>query len=69
MPFQSRDLLRSGLVVAMAAAVLNLATVGFAAPPAPPGVPEIDPSSAASALAVLAGSGLILAERLGLRRK
>ena len=67
MPFQSRDLLRSGLVVAMAAAVVNLATVGFAAPP--PGVPEIDPSSAASALAVLAGSGLILAERLGLRRK
>jgi hypothetical protein len=49
------------------ATIANCAAVAMAAPP--PSVPEIDPSSAASAMAVLAGSGLMLAERFGFRRK
>jgi hypothetical protein len=50
--------------------ILNIAQIAGATPP-PPGidVPEIDPSSAASALAVLAGGGLMLAERFGFRRR
>ncbi len=60
-----RGFLHYGLLLGLAAAVVNCATVVMAAPPAP----EIDPSSAASALAVLAGSGLMLAERFGFRKK
>lgn len=69
MPIQTRDLLRSTLMLALVAAVINLPTIALGAPSVQFSAPEIDPSSAASALAVLAGSGLILAERFGIRRK
>ncbi|MEQ9408328.1 MAG: hypothetical protein RIK87_11405 [Fuerstiella sp.] len=56
---------------AMSLAAIAVVSVGGVAQAnfGPPAVPEIDPSSAASALTVLAGGGLILAERLGFRRK
>ena len=62
------SLTRFVLVGAFVASVWSCASVAMAAPPAP-GVPEIDPASASSAMAVLAAGGLMLADRLGIRRK
>ncbi|WP_145388634.1 hypothetical protein [Stieleria neptunia] len=62
-----RKIVYIALLSAFTVSLWNLASTASAAPPA--GVPEIDPSSAACALAVLSGCGLMVAERLGLRRK
>ena len=56
------------LLATLVLAFVNCAPDLFAAPPGI-NVPEISPAAASSALAVLAGSGLMLAERLRFRRK
>ncbi|MDX1928947.1 MAG: hypothetical protein SFV81_20620 [Pirellulaceae bacterium] len=60
-----QGILFAGLVVAL----INCGASAFATPPGGFGVPEISPTAASSAIAILAGSGLMLAERLGFRRK
>lgn len=62
-----RSCLRYSAMALVVGGIMNMAQVAMAKVPTP--VPEIDPSSAASALAVLAGGGLMLAERMGFRRK
>ena len=62
-----RNSVHSVLLAALVVALINCASDVLAAPPAV--APEISPTAASSALAVLAGSGLMLAERLGFRRK
>lgn len=56
------------LFSALVIALVNCSSSLVAAPPAIP-VPEMSPAAATSAIAVLASSGLILAERLRFRRK
>lgn len=64
-----RNCLRFTAMTMIVGGIINVAGVALAAPTGFFDVPEIDPSSAASAFAVLAGSGLMLAERFGFRRK
>ena len=70
-----RSCIRVMAMAIVVGGIMNSAGVSLAAPPAPESqnidgdVPEIDPTSAASALAVLAGGGLMLAERFGFRRR
>ena len=66
-----RSCLRVMAMAIVMGGIMNMAGVALAAPPTgfETDVPEIDPTSAASALAVLAGSGLMLAERFGYRRR
>ena len=61
-------LMRFSAMCLIVGGVLNISGVALAGGPVM-GVPEIDPASAASALAVLAGGGLMLAERFGFRRR
>lgn len=56
------------LLASLVVALINCSSDLFAGGPVL-GVPEISPATASSALAVLAGSGLMLAERLRFRRK
>ncbi len=62
-----RNSVHSLLFVGLVVALVNCASSAFAGPPLP--APEISPAAASSAIAVLAGSGLMLAERFGFRRK
>lgn len=65
-----RTCLRFTAMAFVVGGIFNSAiSVVMAAPSGHFSVPEIDPSSAASALAVLAGGGLMLAERFGFRRR
>ena len=63
-----RACLRFTAMAFVVGGIFNSAGISIAGGP-PMGVPEIDPTSAASALAVLAGGGLMLAERFGFRRR
>ncbi len=63
-----RNLVRYSVVGVCVLTIVNCASVAIAHGP-PLGVPEIDPSSASSALALLGSGALILAERFGFRRK
>ena len=65
---QIRRIVRVAVVAVFGLAIMNCAAAAMAAPPTI-GVPEVDPSSAVGAMSVLAAGGLILAERLGFRRK
>lgn len=64
-----RNSVHGVLLAALVVALVNCASNAFAGPGSGFSAPEISPSAASSALAVLAGSGLMLAERLGFRRK
>ena len=55
-------------VLGLALVVAGAASVAMAAPP-PPGVPEIDAGSMASALAMAAGGVALLSDRLRRRKK
>ncbi len=64
-----RNSIHGILLATLVAAVINFAPSLYASGGAVFGVPEISPSAASGAIAVLAASGLMLAERLGFRRK
>ena len=62
-----QTLRRIGHCLGLMLVLLGASSMASALPPPPVSTPEIDPGSAASAVAILAGSMLILNDRL--RRK